>query len=554
MTVCVPVTPPGSGVTETLYARITSAPGECACMLNGVSELTWAVDSRGNGSWNGTMQDLCDVSLTWTVRLRWVVGMIFTIYLDRDDACFAANCTATATDDDPVTIVFTNFNVPENCCNPLVTTLTRDALVVTIGEAIPDYTDDGSIPGDHTGETESEQRHCITAFAVDADGWDNSNCSAAPTSWTAYTPTSSIGSPLSRLGVAGGGFVLGAPPPDDLIGVDALDLAATSALIPAGGETCWLWCGGIDFSALQDTEGWDVWKFAAHIALYADSIGVACSALRLATLSGGTVTPLGDDLSSLVPADLTRIWTEVNLEPGDIWGALALPYTDRADMEDLLAIVRGGEFGIAAKFENTGTDAAYVYIDAVQQGACVQRGYPDCTYDVSETKAAGTADGDTICECSTGEWALPGSVYAGDEDENNSAQVTLLEDEVSCWLVSKHHDFELDASAIGTVTVRFLAKASVADSVVVEGVKLSDGTELIGDDQSPTDIDEALGTEFRWFTLGFTVPLWGLTSGDILAIVNEIGFGVALQFQNNGSDAVTVWVNKIDISICYTAA
>lgn len=552
MVVCVPVTPPGSGVATTLYARITTAPGTCACMLDGVAELTW---SSALSMWTGTMTDLCDETLTWTVKLRWVVGMVFSIYLDRDDACFAAWCTATATDDDPVTIEFTNFNVPENCCNPLITTLTRDALVVTIGEVEPTIPDDGSIPEDHTGETETIQRHCITEFTPDADGWDHTTCSGATTTWTAYTPTSSIGSPLSRLGVAGGGFVLGAPPPDDLIGVDALDLAATSALIPAGGETCWLWCGGIDFSDLQNTEGWDLWTLAAHIALYADSIGVACSDLRLATLVGTTLTTMGDDLSASVPADLTRIWTEVNLTPGDIWGALALPYADRQDMVDLIDLVRGGTFGIAAKFENTGDEPAYIYIDAVQQGACVQRGYPDCSVDVAETNTAGTAEGDILCECSTNEWILPGSVYAGDEDEDNSAQVTLLADEVSCWLVSKHHDFEIpDGATIDAVTVRVLAKASIAGDVVFEGVQLWDGTELIGDEQSATDVDEALGTAFRWYTFGFTVPLWGLTSSEILAVVNEILFGAAFKFVNNGSDAVTVYVNKIDISVCYTPA
>lgn len=551
MVACTPVTPPGSGVATTLYARITTAPGECVCMLDGVAELTW---SAALSMWVGTMTDLCDETLTWTVKLRWVVEMKFSIYLDRDDACFAAWCTATATDDTPVTIVFTNFNVPENCCNPLITTLARDALVVTIGEVEPTIADDGSFPQDHTEDTDSLQRHCITGFTTEADGWDNSNCSGAPTSWTAYTPTSSIGSPLSRLGVAGGGFMLGAPPPDDEIGVDALDLAATSALIPAGGETCWLWCGGVDFSTLEDTAGWDLWRLVAHIALYADSIGVACSALQLATLVGTTITPLGDDMVASVPTDLTRIWTEVNLTPGTIWGALALPYTDRGDMEALLALVTGGTLGLAAKFENTGTDAAYVYIDAVQQGACVQRGYPDCVYTLSETNMAGTADGDALCECSTGEWVLAGSVYAGDEDEDNSAQVTLEADEVSCWLVTKHHDFVLDASAISAVTVRVLAKADVAASIVFEGVQLSDSGTLVGDEQAATDVDEALGTEFRWYTFGFTVPLWGLSSAAILAIVNEIGFGVGLQFINNGADTATVYVNAIEISICYTAA
>src|SRR5436190_22973827 len=100
MTVCVPVTPV-SGVTESLYARITSAPGLCACMLDGVAELAWSNIVK---MWLGTMTDLCDETLTWTVKLRWVVGNTFSISFDRDDACFAAWCTATATDTDPVTI------------------------------------------------------------------------------------------------------------------------------------------------------------------------------------------------------------------------------------------------------------------------------------------------------------------------------------------------------------------------------------------------------------------------------------------------------------------
>ncbi len=85
--------------------------------------------------------------------------------------------------------MFTNFNVPESCCNPAVKTLARDALVVTIGEVEPTIPDDGSIPGDHTGESSTLQRHCLTAFTPDADGWDSTDCSMAPTAWTAYTPT-----------------------------------------------------------------------------------------------------------------------------------------------------------------------------------------------------------------------------------------------------------------------------------------------------------------------------------------------------------------------------
>lgn len=552
MTVCVPVTPPGSSVAETLYARITSAPGLCACMLDGVAALGW---SDALQMWVGTMTDGCDEALTWTVKLRWVVGSVFSIYFDRDDACFAAWCTATATDTDPVTIQFTNFNVPRACCSPDDPGAPglRESLVVTIGEVAPTITPPASHPEDHTGETSTLQRHCKTAFAANEDGLANSDCTAAPPTWTAYAVTSEIGTPLCRLGVPGAGLRLGVPPDPDAVGVAALDLAATAAIIPPGGETCWLHVGGFDFSGLEDVEGWDAWKIVAYITLYSDSPDVHCTGLQLAKISGGTITRLGDDLSSHVPSDLTYVWTEATITPVNLWGLLELPYTDRSDMEAALAHIRDAGFGLVAKFENEGADTAAVYIDAVQQGACVQRGYPNCTYgDTAQTKVAGTADGDSLCECSVNAWALPGSVYAGDEDTHNSAQVTLPADEDSCWLVSRHHDFDLpaEATAITAVTLQFLAKAAAADSIVLDGCQLSDGTTLIGNDQAPTDIDESIGTEWRWYTFGFTDPLWGLTSEDLLAIVNEIGFGAGLKFRNNGNEPATVYVNQIQMAVC----
>lgn len=555
MSTCTPVTPPGSGVTETLYAHVTVAPGNCACLLGGSAALAW---SDPLGYWAGTMLDLCDASLSWTVRLRWVVDNVFTLYLSRSDECFSVNCTATATSTSPVAITFDKTNIPDGCCTGSIGSKQRNAVVVQIGETAPTApVPPASHPVPHVGDVPSIQRHCITQAASSADGTDNSTCSGAPTTWTLYAPTGSIGTPLARVGVRGGGLVLGVPPDPDALGLAALDLAATSALIPAEGETCYLYAGGFDFSSLEDTDR-DLTHVKAYLSIYSDSPNVQCTGLQLCTNSGGTLTLIGEDLSDMVATDLTGDWHAVSIDPASnlpatLWGLLSLPYSDPAVMQAAIDAIRAAGIGIAAKFANTGTDAANVYLDYAEQGACVQRTYPACKFgDNAVTQPAGTADGDTLCDCATTPWIFPGSVIANDENENNSAQANLLSDTESCTLLSSHHDFGLpDGCTLTKIWFRVVLKASVEDSIVCELAQLTDGSTLLGDDQSESAFDEAIPTDWTQYMIGFAVPLWGSTAEDLAAVINEIGFGLALRFRNNGAAPATVYVNFIEGGYCY---
>ncbi len=146
-------------------------------------------------------------------------------------------------------------------------------------------------------------------------------------------------------------------------------------------------------------------------------------------------------------------------------------------------------------------------------------------------------------------WTDPGNVLAS--DDVNRATATLLQNEISHYLLARDFDFTIPAGAtIDGVEAKIERHATMANSVKDLSVKLYVGGAISGNEKA--DTGTFYPTSDAIATYGGAADLWGLTPA--VAQVNAADFGFALACTNVNASSRTARVDHMTVTVYYTEA
>lgn len=149
-------------------------------------------------------------------------------------------------------------------------------------------------------------------------------------------------------------------------------------------------------------------------------------------------------------------------------------------------------------------------------------------------------------------WSTPTNIQDSDADEATITAATFDSPDPSYWLVGRGFGFAIPAgSTIDGITVEIERRSIIASSGMDTEVRLHDAAgALIGDNKATGTVWPSSSTIA---TYGGSADTWntGLSAANLLAMVNDADFGVALQAHANIANA-DIGVSFIRVTITYT--
>lgn len=150
-------------------------------------------------------------------------------------------------------------------------------------------------------------------------------------------------------------------------------------------------------------------------------------------------------------------------------------------------------------------------------------------------------------------WATPTNIQDADADEAQVVAATFDSPDPTFYLYGRGYGFTIpDGSTIDGITVEINRRSIIANSGVDTEVRLLDANRaLIGDNKATATV---WPTSLTIATYGGAADTWntGLSASNLLAMVNDADFGVALQAHANIANA-DIGVSYIRVTITYTA-
>jgi len=151
-------------------------------------------------------------------------------------------------------------------------------------------------------------------------------------------------------------------------------------------------------------------------------------------------------------------------------------------------------------------------------------------------------------------WTTPENIQDADADEATITAATFDTPDPSFYLVGRGYGFSIpDGSTIDGITVTINRRSIIASSGIDLEVRLHDAAGvLIGDNKA--DLVTVWPSSAADKVYGGVADTWntGLSAANLLAMVNDPDFGVALQGKANIANA-DIGVAYITVTITYTA-